>query len=153
MSKNPVCIVTGGAGFIGSNLVDGLVAKGFKVRVFDNFSTGFERNLAAHKKTIEVVRGDLRKPAQLKKAFRGADYVFHMAAIRAVLRSVDNPTETHDVNGTGTLNVLLAAREAKIKRVIYTSSSAVYGNVAHYPTQETDLPMPESPYGACKLLG
>ncbi len=153
MPQKPVCVVTGGAGFIGSNLVDGLRSKGFRVRVFDNLSTGFEKNLSHHKTGVDLIRGDIRKLGSLTKAFKGANYVFHMAAIRAVLRSVDNPTETHEVNGTGTLNVLLAARETKIKRVIYTSSSAVYGDVKNYPTRETDLPMPESPYGACKLLG
>jgi nucleoside-diphosphate-sugar epimerase len=152
-AKKPLCVVTGGAGFIGSNLVDGLRAKGFRVRVFDNLSTGFESNLSHHRSGVDLIRGDIRKEAALVRAFRGADYVFHMAAIRAVLRSVDNPTETHEVNGTGTLNVLLAARKTKVKRVIYTSSSAIYGDVKHYPTRETDLPKPESPYGACKLLG
>lgn len=152
-SKKPICVVTGGAGFIGSNLVDGLVAHGFRVRVFDNLSTGFESNLSQHKNRVELIRGDIRRPLALERAFRGAHYVFHMAAIRAVLRSVDNPIETHEVNGTGTLNVLLAAQKSKVKRVVYTSTSAVYGDVRHYPTRETDLPMPESPYGACKLLG
>ncbi len=147
------CLVTGGAGFIGSNLADALVAQGDQVRVFDNLSTGKKENLAQLGSKIELISGDIRDKAVVEQAVKGMDYVFHIAALRAVLRSVDDPVETNDVNVTGTLNLLLAAREAKVKRVISTSSSSVYGDTEKFPCHEDDLPKPQSPYAASKIMG
>lgn len=147
------CLVTGGAGFIGSNLVDALVAQGDQVKVFDNLSTGKKENLAQVESKIELINGDLRDKEAVHRAIQGVDYVYHVAALRAVLRSVDDPVETNDVNVTGTLNVLLAARDAKVKRVISTSSSSVYGDTEKFPCHEDDLPRPQSPYAASKIMG
>src|SRR3989338_5253323 len=147
------CLVTGGAGFIGSHIVDALVAQGDQVRVFDNLSTGKKENLDPIKSKIEFILGDVRDKEAVQKAVNGVDYVFHVAALRAVLRSVDDPVETNDVNVGGTLNVLLAARDSKVKRVISTSSSSVYGDTEKFPCQENDLPKPQSPYAASKIMG
>ncbi len=147
------CLVTGGAGFIGSHIVDALVAQGDQVRVFDNLSTGKQENLTQPKSKIEFVLGDLRDKETVAKALKGIEYVFHVAALRAVLRSVDDPQETNDVNVTGTLNLLLAARDARVKKVISTSSSSVYGDTEKFPCQENDLPRPQSPYAASKIMG
>jgi nucleoside-diphosphate-sugar epimerase len=147
------CLVTGGAGFIGSNLVDALHAQGDQVRVFDNLSTGKKENLAHLESKIEFVLGDLKDRETLKKACEGIDYVFHIAALRAVLRSVDDPSETNDINVTGILNLLLAARETGVKRVVFSSSSSVFGDTEKFPCQEDDLPRPQSPYAASKIMG
>src|SRR3989338_834634 len=147
------CLVTGGAGFIGSHIVDALVAQGDQVRVFDNLSTGKKENLDPTKSKIEFILGDVRDKEAVQKALKGVDYVFHVAALRAVLRSVDDPVETNDVNVTGTLNVLLAARDHHVKRVVSTSSSSVYGDTEKFPCQENDLPRPQSPYAASKIMG
>lgn len=146
-------LVTGGAGFIGSNIVEALVKQGLKVRVFDNLSTGFLANLAPFKKNVDFIKGDLRKLSAVQRAVKGMDGIFHLGANRAVFRSVENPIETHDVNVTGTLNLLYAARDAKVKRVIYTSSSSIYGENTREVLAETDLPNPVSPYAASKLMG
>ena len=146
-------LVTGGAGFIGSHMAEALVEKGERVRILDDFSTGLLSNLRAVENKIEIVRGSIVHPAIVRKAMKGIDYVFHTAAIRAVERSVDKPEETHAVNVTGTLNILLAAREENVKRVIFSSSSAVYGDVKKFPSKETDWPAPASPYGVSKLVG
>ncbi len=151
--KKPFCLVTGGAGFIGSNLVDRLLEEGHRVRVFDNYSTGLKSNLAPVFSHIDFVRGDLRNQSQVRRAAKGVDYVFHIAANRAVLRSVDNPLETDDVNIRGTLHILLAARDLGAKRVIFSSSSSVYGEAARFPLRESDVPNPQSPYAASKLMG
>lgn len=153
MSKKNLCVVTGGAGFIGSHVADGLLAKGYQVRVFDNLSTGNLDNLKKVKNRIEFVKGDLRKTADVRKAVRGAKYVFHLGANRAVLRSVDDPLETNDVNVTGTLRLLIESRNAGVNRVIFSSSSSVYGNTSKFPSKETDIPAPESPYAASKIMG
>ncbi|MBP9864952.1 MAG: SDR family oxidoreductase [Candidatus Omnitrophica bacterium] len=152
-SKKDSCLVTGGAGFIGSHLVDALVKKGFKVRVLDNLSTGKLDNLKQVRGKVEFVKGDIRRQADCRKAVRGMDYVFHFAANRAVLRSVDDPEDTNATNVTGTLNILLAARDAKVKRVVSTSSSSVYGDAKTYPLKETEIPRPLSPYAASKIMG
>lgn len=144
-------LVTGGAGFIGSNLADELLRQGHKVRVFDNLSTGSRGNLAHSK--AEFVRGDIRNLVRVRQAVKGMDGVFHLAANRAVLRSVDNPVETDDVNVRGTLHVLVAARDAGVRRVVYSSSSSVYGESTAPVLRETDTPNPVSPYAASKIMG
>ncbi len=147
------CLVTGGAGFIGSHITDALVLDGHQVRVFDNLSTGKKEHLAQVESKIEFVQGDLRDREAVMQAARGIDYIFHIAALRAVLRSVDDPIETNDINITGTLNVLLAAQHAKARRVIFSSSSAIYGEAEKFPSLEIDLPMPQSPYALSKITG
>lgn len=153
MMKKSLCLVTGGAGFIGSHLVERLLREGYRVRVFDNLSTGTKSNLSRCRSEIEWRRGDLRNESEVRKAMKGAAYVFHVAANRAVLRSVDQPLETNEVNVKGTLHVLLAARDSRAKRVIFSSSSSVYGNTQKFPAKETNCPHPESPYAASKLTG
>jgi nucleoside-diphosphate-sugar epimerase len=152
-NKKDLCLVTGGAGFIGSNLVDALIAQGDRVRVLDNLSTGKKEYLAQAGSKVELIEGDIRDKAAVAKAMKGVEYVFHLAALRAVLRSVDDPVETNDANVTGTLNVLLAARDARVKRVVSSSSSSVYGDTEKFPCQEEDLPRPQSPYAASKIMG
>lgn len=151
--RAPICLVTGGAGFIGSGLVRGLLARGCAVRVFDDLSTGRTENLAGLEGKIDFVRGDVRDAAALRAAVQGADSVFHLAAIASVQASVDNPLATHDVNVTGTLNALIAARDARVRRFVFTSSSAVYGDSPEMPKRETMLPAPLSGYALSKLAG
>jgi UDP-glucose 4-epimerase len=145
--------VTGGAGFIGSNLVDRLVADGHSVAVLDNFSTGSRENLAGALPRIDLVEGDLRDRAAVARAVAGAEVVFHQGALAAVVRSVENPREVTDVNVGGTLNVLLAAREAGVRRVVFASSSSVYGDTPTLPKVETMPLSPRSPYAASKAAG
>ncbi|MBI4854599.1 MAG: SDR family oxidoreductase [Acidobacteria bacterium] len=152
MSKEKV-LVTGGAGFIGSHLVDGLLEKGYQVRVLDNFSTGKEENLAANFPYIEVIKGDICDEAVINKAVRGVEYILHQAALGSVPRSIDDPLTTHDCNTTGTLKLLVAARDAGVKRLIYASSSSVYGNTPILPKLETMPTSPRSPYALSKLSG
>ena len=161
-------LVTGGAGFIGSNIVEELVRlKGLSqksclrvegavpnvdlIRVFDNFSTGSRKNLAPFMKSIKLVEGDIRDKKALSTALRGIDFVIHQAALRSVAKSVEDPFATNDVNVSGTLNLLMAAKEAKVKRVVYASSSSAYGDVKTFPQKETARPVPISPYGVSKL--
>ena len=146
-------LVTGGAGFIGSNIVEELVKRGENVRVLDNLSTGNELNLAPFKGKIEFQKGDIRSEQDVKKAVKGIDYVIHQAALRSVARSVEEPVVTNDVNVNGTLNVLIQAHEAKVKRVVYASSSSAYGDCDVYPQSETISPNPISPYAVSKLTG
>jgi UDP-glucose 4-epimerase len=153
MSTQPLCLVTGGAGFIGSHLAERLVHEGYRVRVFDNFSAGRKENMKEVLSQIEVLRGDLRNDSDVNRAVRDVDYVFHAAAMRSILRSVENPFEVHEVNGSGTLRLLMACRQAKIKRFIFSSSSSVYGGTKHFPMRETDLLSPQSPYASSKILG
>lgn len=153
MKKKELCLVTGGAGFIGSNLADALVSKGFPVRVIDNFSTGKLENLGQSLPSIELIRGDLRNGKDLAKAVRGAAYVFHMGAISNVPQSVEQPLVTHEVNVMGTFRLLQASRKAGVKRFIFTSSSSIYGETNKFPSTEDDLPRPESPYAASKIMG
>ena len=148
MSK--LYLVTGGAGFIGSNLVDALVARGDRVRVLDDFSTGRRENLAAQP-GVEVVEGDLRDAAVVRRAVAGVDGVFHQAALRSVPRSVDDPLSSNQVNVTGTLVLLLACRDAGVRRVVYASSSSVYGDDPALPKVETLPTRPVSPYAISKL--
>jgi nucleoside-diphosphate-sugar epimerase len=144
-------LVTGGAGFIGSNLARALVARGDRVRVLDNFSTGREENLAGLERSITLVRGDVRDPDAVTQAISGVDYVLHQAALPSVPRSIEAPVETDQVNVHGTLVVLEAARKAKVKRVVFAASSSAYGETPTLPKVETMAPDPLSPYAASKL--
>jgi UDP-glucose 4-epimerase len=147
------CLVTGGAGFIGSHLVEALLARGRRVRVLDNFSTGDPTNLAAVRDEVEVIDGDITDRAAVAAATRGAAVVFHQAALASVPRSVADPAATHEACATGTLNVLLAARDAGARRVVYAASSSAYGNSARLPKREGDPTAPLSPYAVAKLAG
>ena len=150
----PKYLVTGGAGFLGSNVVDALLAAGDKVTVYDDFSTGSKKNVFDwNPKDVKVVEGDVRYAKDLVKVAKGCDYLLHFASIPGVQRSVDDPEATLSVNVIGTMNALLAAREAKVKRVIVASSAAVYGESPVLPKEETMLPTPYSPYGAGMLAG
>jgi UDP-glucose 4-epimerase len=148
-----VNLVTGGAGFIGSHLAARLVADGKRVRIFDNFSTGSRSNLAAVAGDIEVIEGDLRDEAAVRRATDGVAVIFHQAADPSVPRSIVDPRTTYDVNVTGTLNVLLAARDAGCRRVVFASSCAVYGNDPVLPKHEGMVAAPASPYASSKLAG
>jgi len=147
-------LVTGGAGFIGSNVVDALLAMGEKVTVYDDFSTGSRKNVFDwNPRDVKVVEGDVRDVKALAKTAKGCDYLLHFAAVPGVVKSVDDPETVLSVNVMGTMNALLAAREAKVKRVIFASSAAVYGESPVLPKEETMLPTPYSPYGASMLAG
>jgi nucleoside-diphosphate-sugar epimerase len=149
----PISLVTGGAGFIGSHLTEALLGRGHRVRVLDNLSTGDLANLDAVRDRIEFVEGDVKDPETIRSAVRGVDFVFHQAALASVPRSVANPVATHEACATGTLNVLVAARDAKVRRVIYAASSSAYGNSARLPKHEDDPTGPLSPYAVAKLAG
>jgi len=146
-------LVTGGAGFIGSNIAEELLARKEKVRVLDNFVTGNIDNLKPFISKIELIKGDIRDKKTLAKALKGVDFILHQAALRSVAKSVEDPVETHDVNATGTLNLLMAAKEAGVKRVVYASTCAAYGDAKRFPQREDDVVSPISPYGASKLAG
>jgi UDP-glucose 4-epimerase len=146
-------LVTGGAGFIGSHIAERLADLGHEVRVLDNFSTGKRGNLAAFAGRVAVIEADIRDPAAMKDAVRGVDIVFHEAALASVPRSVDDPVTSDQVNVHGTLNVLVASRDAGVRRVVYASSSSIYGNSPELPKREDMTPAPESPYAAGKLAG
>jgi UDP-glucose 4-epimerase len=146
-------LVTGGAGFIGSHLVDRLLRDGWHVRVLDDFSSGREANLAAAGEAVEVVRGDVCDAPLLERCARGVDVVFHQAAVASVPRSVAEPLRTHAVNATATLLVLEAARRARVRRVVFAASSAAYGNDPALPKVETMPPSPLSPYALQKWVG
>jgi nucleoside-diphosphate-sugar epimerase len=142
-------LVTGGAGFIGSNLVRALIERGDAVRVLDNFSTGNRANLAGLE--IEVVEGELRSYERVHNAVRGVEVVYHLGALGSVPRSVQDPLTSSAVNVEGTLNVLLAARDEGIRRVVFSSSSSIYGTRRELPVKEDMAPDPISPYGVAKL--
>jgi nucleoside-diphosphate-sugar epimerase len=144
-------LVTGGGGFIGSNLVRALLERGDDVRVLDNFSTGNRANLADIAAELEMVEGELRSYERVHAATRGVEVVFHQGALPSVPRSVQDPLTTAAVNTEGTLNVLLAARDESVRRVVFASSSSVYGNSDELPRVETQNPDPISPYGVSKL--
>lgn len=145
-------LVTGGAGFIGSHLVDALLERGAAVRVFDNFSTGSRSHLAHVADRIEVVEADLRDEQAVRRAMEGVTHVLHQAALRSVERSVDDPLASDEVNVHGTLHVLVAARDAgTVRRVVYASSSSVYGDNETLPKREDLTPSPVSPYAVSKL--
>lgn len=149
----PLWLVTGGAGFIGSHIVETLVKRGEKVRIIDNFSTGKKSHMAAFATKVKVIRGDIQNLATCRRAVKGAKYVIHQAAIRSVPKSMDTPTLSHDANATGTLNMLIAARDARVKRFVYASSSSAYGEAKIFPQKESQKPAPVSPYAASKLCG
>ncbi len=144
-------LVTGGGGFIGSNVVRALLAEGDDVRVLDNFSTGSRANLAGLENDVQLVEGDLRSYERVHAAVRGAEVVFHQGALPSVPRSVQDPLTTTAVNIEGTLNVLLAARDEGVRRIVNASSSSVYGNTGSLPRVETQAPDPISPYAVAKL--
>jgi nucleoside-diphosphate-sugar epimerase len=146
-------LVSGGAGFIGSHIVEELVKRGERVRVLDNFSTGRIENLENVKDKIELVRGDIRNIDTVRRAMKDVTYVLHQAAMRSVPKSVDDPISANDNNVNGTLNILIAAKECKVKKVVYASSSSVYGDCKKFPQRESFLPSPISPYAVSKLAG
>lgn len=146
-----VYLVTGGAGFIGSHVVTELLARGHVVRVLDNFSTGRRSNLLAVGGEVDVFEGDLRSYERAHNAVKGADYVIHLAALPSVPRSVQDPLTTNEANITGTLNLLLAARDEGIRRVVLASSSSIYGSNDTMPKREDLMPQPISPYAVSKL--
>jgi nucleoside-diphosphate-sugar epimerase len=149
----PTYLVTGAAGFIGSNIVEELVKRGERVRALDNLSTGYRRNLEPLMDRIEFIEGSVTDDALLRRAMEGVDYVLHQAAIPSVPRSVEEPLQSHEANATGTLKVLLAARDAGVKRVVFASSSAVYGDSPTMPKREDMRTQPLSPYAVNKLAG
>lgn len=153
MSITTKVLVTGGAGFIGSNLAGELIKQGAKVKILDNLITGFHENLNEIEGDFEFIEGDLNDDDKLEKAVEGVEIVFHQAALPSVPRSIDNPVETHNACVNGTFNVLLKSREAGVKRVIYAASSSAYGNQETLPKVETMRPEPLSPYAAAKLMG
>lgn len=145
------CLVTGGAGFIGSNLSITLLERGWRVRVLDNFATGWRDNLRGYEKDLGLVEGDIRNLDDVRRAVDGVKVVFHQAALPSVPRSVADPLTSNEYNVTGTLNVLVGARDAGVRRVVYASSSSVYGDTAVLPKVETMTPRPMSPYAVSKL--
>ena len=157
-------LVTGGAGFIGSNIVEELLRRNQKVRILDNFSTGKRENIACVKEIFEkeninnfdkldVVEGDIRSYHIVREAIEGVDFILHQAALPSVPRSVKDPITSNEVNVVGTLNILNAAKETKVKRIVYASSSSVYGDLEVLPKTEDMLPKPLSPYAVSKLAG
>lgn len=153
MSYTSKVLVTGGAGFIGSNLADELIKKGAKVTILDNFVTGFRENLEEITGDFEFIEGDINNSDKLRQAVQGSEVIFHQAALPSVPRSVENPLETHEACVNGTFNILLRAREANVRRIVYAASSSAYGNQEVLPKEETMLPEPLSPYAAAKLMG
>ena len=149
-------LVTGGAGFIGSHLTEWLLEQGYFVRVLDNFSTGKQENLAGCRQRfnkVEILEGDLRDLETTRLACQGRAGIFHLGALPSVSRSLENPRETTEINILGTINLLISAREAGVKRVIFASSSSVYGNTPRLPKKEDMTPNPLSPYAVTKLAG
>jgi len=148
-------LVTGGGGFIGSNLTEALLKQGHRVRVLDDFSTGKRENLVFDQPypSLEIIEGDIRDFNLCQKATENIEYVFHQAALPSVQRSVEDPLTSHAVNAGGTLNILLAAKEAGVRRLIYASSSSVYGDTPTLPKTEEMPPHPLSPYALQKYIG
>lgn len=145
--------MTGGAGFIGSSVVRRLLADGHRVRVFDNFATGRRENLHGLGASVEIVEGDLRSESDTRRAVEGVRFILHLGALGSVARSVEDPLTTHEVNATGTLRLLIAARDAGVERIVFSSSSSVYGNTPTLPKRESMTPQPLSPYALSKLTG
>lgn len=153
MSISTRVLVTGGAGFIGSHIADELIRQGAKVRIIDNLATGKRENLADISGDFDFTEADLNDDAALKKVISDVEIVFHQAALPSVPRSVDNPSETHHACANATLNVLVKAKDAGVKRVVYAASSSAYGDQPILPKVETMNPDPLSPYAAAKLMG
>lgn len=150
MTSPRTVLVTGGAGFVGSNLVDELLARDLKVRVIDIFATGNRKNLNPR---AELIEADIRDSDAIRPAFEGIDCVFHVAALPRIPLSIAKPVDTHMTNVVGTLNVLIAARDAKVRRLIYSGSSSIYGDQATMPLVETMAPNPLNPYALQKYVG
>jgi len=150
MSAKRAVLVTGGAGFIGSNLVDELLARGYRVRIIDNFATGKRKQLNPR---AELLEADIRDADAMRFAFDGIDSVFHVAALPRIPLSIAQPVQTHMTNVVGTLNVLIGARDAKVRRVIFSGSSSVYGDQPTMPLVETMAPNPLNPYALQKYVG
>lgn len=146
-------LVTGGAGFIGSHLVERLVKDGHAVRVLDNFATGKRDNLAPFLSKIDLLEGDLRNPDDCRRACRDIEIVYHEGAVPSVPKSVEDPVTSHQANVDGTFNILMAARDAKCRRLIYAASSSAYGDLPELPKRESVCPQPLSPYAVNKLAG
>lgn len=146
-------LITGGAGFIGSNIAKRLVRDGESVRVIDNFSTGKKNNIDEIKDKIDLIEGDIRDTETVLKAVKDVDFIIHQAALPSVPRSIKDPITANDVNVTGTLNLLNASKNSKIKRFVYASSSSVYGDTPILPKREDMPPNPQSPYAVTKLTG
>ncbi len=146
-------LVTGGAGFIGSHLVETLVNKGQHVRVLDNFLTGRRENLVEFLDKIDLIEGDMRDFSTCERALDGVDYVLHQAALPSVPRSIEDPVLTNAINVGGTLNLLVASKEAKVKKIVFASSSSVYGDDPNLPKKEGTEGVPLSPYAVTKLMG
>lgn len=153
MGNQKLYLVTGGAGFIGSHIAEALVKRGERVRVLDNLMTGKRENLAHLTGKVEFIEADIRDAAATRQAMEGVSIVYHEAAIPSVPRSVAEPQLNHEANVNGTFNVLMAARDAEVKRVIFAASSSAYGDTEVLPKTETMLPTPLSPYAAAKLVG
>ena len=146
-------LVTGGAGFIGSHIVKALVEKKENVRILDNFSTGKRENIVPYLDEVELIEGDVRSYHIVREAVDGVDFVLHQAALPSVPRSIRDPVTTNEVNVTGTIHVLDAAKDAKVKRVVFASSSSIYGDLGVLLKTEDMLPKPLSPYAVSKLAG
>ena len=146
-------LVTGGAGFIGSHIVEELVRRGESVRILDNLSTGSKANLSSVMEKVDFHDGDICDPEMLREVFKGVDYVIHLAALSSVVRSIEDPVATTQVNMIGTVQVLLASREAHVKRVVMAATGAAYGDNPVLPRVETQMPDPLSPYALVKLAG
>ena len=146
-------LVTGGAGFIGSHIVEALARKKHFVRVLDNFSSGKEANLKDAINKIDLIKGDIRSKGTCIKVTRGIDFILHQAALRSVPKSMKNPKEYNEVNIGGTLNMLEASAKNRVKRFVFASSSSVYGDIDDFPEREDFLPQPISPYALTKLTG
>jgi UDP-glucose 4-epimerase len=144
-------LVTGGAGFIGSNIVHELLVRGHDVRVLDNFSTGHRHHLGAIEAEVELIEGDLRSYERVHHAVRGCEIVLHQGALPSVPRSVQDPITTSEINVGGTLNVLLTARDEGVRRVVFASSSSIYGDAPGFPRSERQAPLPLAPYAVSKL--
>jgi len=152
MSFTSKVLVTGGAGFIGSNLAQELIRQGARVNILDNLTTGFRENLEEIEGDFDFIEGDLNDDEALEKAVAGAEIIFHEAALPSVPRSVENPAETHEACANGTFNLLLKAKDRGVRRIIYAASSSAYGDQAQLPKVETMSPDPLSPYAAAKLV-
>jgi UDP-glucose 4-epimerase len=146
-------LVTGGCGFIGSHICEALVAEGGRVRILDNLSSGYVQNIARIRDQVEFIEGDIRDATAVDAAVQGVDFIFHEAALVSVFDSVERPVDNNDINITGTLNVIEAARRHGAKRMVLASSAAVYGNDPTLPKKEDMRPQPESPYAIGKITG